>query len=129
MTERRKKVGACGNHCAGCQDFLVLIKNDDSLRQQVATNLTKEIGHEVSPEEVGCEGCWGRIHSSLVASLDCAIRQCVEAKGFATCAECSAFPCPTYLQQFSEDSHYVKNIRAIQKDGLDNWIAQQERAG
>ena len=125
MTKRPNEVGACGHYCAGCQDFLVLVKDDDAFRRQVATNLTKEVGRCVSPEEVGCEGCWGNIHNAIAASLECKIRQCVEAKGFATCAECTDFPCPMYLEQFPEDSHYVRNIRAIKQDGLDKWIAQQ----
>ncbi|MBN1383727.1 MAG: DUF3795 domain-containing protein [Elusimicrobia bacterium] len=125
MTKRRVEVGACGNFCAGCPDFEVLVKNDDSFRRQVAETLTKETGRHVSPEEVGCEGCWGKIHNDLAASLKCRIRQCVEAKGFATCAECGDFPCPMYLKQFPEDSQHGQNIRAIRNDGLDKWIAKQ----
>lgn len=125
MTERTNGVGACGNHCAGCQDFLVLMEDSDPLRRQVAANLTAELGREVLSAEVGCEGCWGSIHSSLVASLHCKIRQCVDARGFATCADCTEFPCLMYLEQFPENSQYVKNIRAIQKTGLDEWISQQ----
>jgi len=103
----------------------VLVKNDDAFRRQVADNLTKEVGQRVSAGEVGCEGCWGNIHSAIAASLECRIRQCCEAKAFTTCAECTDFPCPMYLEQFPEDSHYVRNIRAIRKDGLGKWIAQR----
>ncbi len=125
MTKRRNEVGACGNHCARCDDFQVLANNDDAFRKQVAARLSKEVGREVLPGEVGCKGCWGDIHTYLAASLECKIRQCVEARGSATCAECAEFPCPMFLEQFPEDSHYVRNIRAIKKEGLDNWIAQQ----
>jgi len=120
-----KEVGACGNHCAGCQDFLVLMKNDNAFCRQVAANLTKEVGREVLPEQVGCEGCWGNIHTALAASLQCKIRQCCDDRGFATCADCANFPCPAYLKQFPAGSHQANNIRAIKEHGLDNWIAQQ----
>ncbi|MBN1342579.1 MAG: DUF3795 domain-containing protein [Phycisphaerae bacterium] len=126
MTQRRTEIAPCGNHCAACQDFRVLVTNDDTLRKQVAANLTQETGRTIQPQDVGCEGCWGGIHNPLCASLECKIRQCADAKGLATCADCTDFPCPTYLVQFPEGSHCPTNIRAIKNTGLDTWLAQQE---
>jgi hypothetical protein len=128
MTERRTEVGACGNYCRGCLDFRALAENSDALRTEAASNIKQELNREIPLEQVGCEGCWGSIHNAWTASLDCKVRQCVEAKGFATCAECNDFACPMYLDQFAEGSDYVRNIRAIKRDGLDKWIAQQTNA-
>lgn len=125
MTTRRTEVGPCGNFCGGCPDFRVLKEGDDAFRRQVAANLTQEVGRPVSPEEVGCEGCWGGIHNALAASLECRIRQCADGKGFATCAECGDFPCVVYLKQFQEVGGCHQNIRAIQAAGLDQWIDRQ----
>ena len=126
MVARRNKVAPCGNYCAECPDFRVFVENDDALRRQVASDLTKEVGRDILPEEVGCEGCWGAIHSYFAASLKCEIRQCVETKGFATCAECDDYPCAVFSSQFADDSKCANNIRAIKKIGLDTWIDSTE---
>ncbi|MFW6303580.1 MAG: DUF3795 domain-containing protein [Candidatus Sumerlaeota bacterium] len=124
--DKAKEVGACGNICSGCPDFRVLQKNDPAFRRLVAAKLTEELGRDVAPDEIGCEGCWGNIHTHLAASLECPIRQCVDRKGFATCGECDLFPCGTYLAQFSEDSSYARNISTIRETGLDMWLAMQK---
>lgn len=58
--KRPREIGACGNYCAGCQDFLALQNNDNLLREQIQQNIAKEMGFNVPLDEVGCEGCWGR---------------------------------------------------------------------
>ncbi len=125
MTERRTEVGACGNHCGGCLDFRALVENDDALRNEAASNIKKELDEDVSLEQVRCEGCWCSIHNAWSASLECKIRQCVEAKGFTACSECNDFACSIYLRQFPEDSDQMKNIRAIKRVGMETWLAQQ----
>ncbi|MEW6355972.1 MAG: DUF3795 domain-containing protein [Planctomycetota bacterium] len=126
MTERRTEVGACGHYCAGCLDYRSLAENDDNLRRQVAATIKKEMNRDVPLDQVGCEGCWGNIHNAWTASLQCEIRQCVKAKGFATCADCRDFPCAVYLKQFAENSDYAKNIRAIQRDTLGIWLRNKQ---
>lgn len=126
MTERRKEAAACGNFCAGCLDYRVLAENDDALRKHVAVAISKELGQDILPGQVGCEGCWGSRHTPWAASPQCRIRQCVDIKGFATCAECTAFPCQTYSRQFASDSECAANIRAIRKFGLAAWIERQQ---
>ncbi len=128
MGERRTEVGACGNHCAECLDYRALAENSDVLCRKVAANLTKELNRPISPLHVGCEGCWGGIHNDVAASLKCRIRQCASLRHFCTCAECDGFPCDAYLKQFSDDSEYALNLRAIKSCGLDEWIARRTRA-
>ena len=126
--ERRKELSACGNHCGGCHDFLARARDDDALREEVSRVIKKELGLDVPPERVGCDGCWGEIHTPWAAWTGCAIRTCVETKGLATCAECADFPCATYLKQFDEASNEAKNLREIREAGADDWLASREDA-
>ena len=128
MTERRKEIGACGNCCVACLDYRALAEDSDELRRQVATAIRREMNRDLPLDQIGCRGCWGTIHTAWAASLDCKIRQCVVAKGFATCADCQSFACSVYLQQFAEDSDQSKNIKTIRQIGLEKWIAQHATA-
>jgi hypothetical protein len=123
MADRRTDVAPCGTYCAGCPDYLAFACDDDNLRRQVATAIKRETNENLSPDQVGCEGCWGTIHHTWSASFTCRIRQCVSSSGLATCAECQYFPCDDYLRQFAEDSEQARSIRAIRAQGLDAWLA------
>ena len=118
---RNRKVAACGIYCGGCNDYLAYLENDDELRKKVALEVKKDTTTDVPWRKVGCQGCWGDIHNPWTASLECKIRQCVEKKGFATCASCAAFPCETFSRQFDENSNPRKNIDRIKEVGLDTW--------
>jgi hypothetical protein len=126
MTERRREVGACGVYCGGCLDFRCLAENNEELRRQAATVINRETNRNLRPDQVGCEGCWGGIHNAWTASPECKIRRCAEAKGFATCADCSVFPCEPYSKQFGENSDNANHIRGIQKVGLATWLAGKQ---
>jgi hypothetical protein len=127
MTERRREVGACGMHCAGCLDYRALAMNDEELRNQAAATINKETGRNLRPDEVGCEGCWGSVHEPWCATLECKVRQCVNSKGFATCGDCQGFPCATYLAQFGEQGDHARNIREIRAVGLMTWLESKRR--
>jgi hypothetical protein len=129
MTDTPHAIGACGNYCGGCLDYRARAEDSDELRRQVAEAISRELGAEISPEQVGCGGCWGDIHTPWAASQSCAIRQCVSSKGATTCAECDAFPCQAYTSQFPADSEYAENIRAIQREGLDSWLSEKDAEG
>lgn len=126
MTERRREIGACGNYCTGCLDYRTLASNDPELRKQAVAVIKNETDIDVPLDQVGCEGCWGGIHEPWCATVECGIRKCVDAKGYATCAECLAFPCDVYLSQFDKDSEFAKSILAIREDGLDKWIKSKQ---
>ncbi|MFA5344574.1 MAG: DUF3795 domain-containing protein [Kiritimatiellia bacterium] len=129
MTRRKKNIGACGNHCGACLDYRALAEGCNDLRRQVASAIKREMNLDVPLDQVGCDGCWGGIHAAWAASLDCKIRQCVEARNYATCADCPDFACSTYLKQFAENSDQAKNINAIKQVGQDKWTAQQAASG
>ncbi|MBN2211868.1 MAG: DUF3795 domain-containing protein [Sedimentisphaerales bacterium] len=125
MTAKITAVGACGIYCGRGLDFRALAENDEYLRQQATSDVSRELNRGISPDQVGCEDCWGDIHNEFSASLSCGIRQCVPNKGYITCAECKDFPCDTHLLQFDAESQHVLNIQAIRQKGLKNWREEQ----
>jgi len=124
MTERRKEVGALREQLRSLLGLSRAHRKRDDLRRQVASAINKEMNLDIPLDQVGCDGCWGGIHTAWAASIGCRIRQCVEAKNFATCADCADFPCSIYLKQFADDSGQAKNIKKIKQVGLDAWIIQ-----
>jgi hypothetical protein len=121
----RKLIGACGNCCSKCNDYLAYVTKDRELRKKVAFEI-KEQGIEVSPDQVGCQGCWGNIHNAWSASLDCKIRQCAAGKSILTCAECDDFPCNIYRNQFDIRSSQAENINRIRQIGVESWFVEMD---
>lgn len=73
-----------------------------------------------------CPGCRIRSQSVSCKRYNC----CVKKNGYATCAECSTFPCEKYEQFFDWDSFVshkpcLSNVEAIKKLGLQSWLKQQ----
>ena len=122
MAERRNEVGPCGVHCAGCLDYRALATDDPEVRRRAAEAISRETGKDLRPGQVGCEGCWGGIHEAWCASPACEIRRCADGKGYATCAECSDFPCAAYLAQFGDGGEPAKKIEEIRTVGLAAWL-------
>ncbi|MDD5458262.1 MAG: DUF3795 domain-containing protein [Phycisphaerae bacterium] len=122
--DKRKLVGACGNYCGKCSDYIAYVTKDSELKKKVAEEIKKQFGMDISPEKIACEGCWGDIHNAWAASLECKIRQCALTKGILTCAECDSFPCKTYNEQFDNHSQQAKNINSIKQIGIDSWLLE-----
>lgn len=85
-------IAPCGIDCSVCDAFIATRDNNAALKQKLADNFKKQFGKDISFAELDCDGCSpeGR-HIGFCAR--CAIRSCAFGKGYATCAECSEFPC------------------------------------
>jgi hypothetical protein len=58
---------------------------------------------------------------------DCKIRECARRKGTAVCPKCDKYPCE-HIESLAE--HYptlIQDGKRLQKVGLKEWIAEQER--
>jgi hypothetical protein len=116
--DKKKLVGACGNYCGKCNDYIAYVTKDSELQMKVAEEIKGQCGMDIPPNKIACLGCWGEIHNAWSASLDCKIRQCAVNKGIVTCAECSDFPCKIYINQFDTHSPQAKNINRIRQVGI-----------
>ncbi len=83
-----KLISACGLNCAACDARIATISNNDELRQITADKW--KVGYnapDITPDMINCTGCREPGAKFSHCSV-CEIRNCVQAKGFDTCADC-----------------------------------------
>lgn len=115
-------VAAYGIYCGHCGDYLAHVNDDEDLRKKVAAEICQQLNIDVTPEQVGCLGCWGEIHTQWAASLGCQVRRCAEQRGLLSCALCDEFPCEELDRQIGQDSQSRGNLYRIREVGLDAWL-------
>jgi len=105
-----KLIACCGINCATCDARIATITNDDELRARTAEKWSSEFNSaDITPQTINCTGC-READSKFSYCEFCEIRNCVKAKGYATCGECSE------LQTCS----IVGNVLQIVPDALEN---------
>lgn len=104
----------CGIDCSVCDAYIATQQNDPVLKQKLADKYFQQFGKDIVPADLDCDGCAqeGR-HIGFCA--ECSIRSCAFAKGFATCAECSDFPCPKGSFIWTANSQSKANLEALKK--------------
>ncbi len=82
-------IACCGLDCSTCEAYIATINNDDNLRRQTAEKWTTLYNApNITAEMINCTGC--RMEGVKIGHCsECDIRNCVHAKGFATCGDCS----------------------------------------
>ena len=118
----RALIAACGMYCGDCGDYLAYVGNDEGLRSKVAAEIREQLNIDLTPEQVGCLGCWGEIHTPWAASLGCEVRRCAEGKGVLSCALCDGFRCERLDHQSSRGSKARTNLCRIKEVGLEVWL-------
>ena len=83
-----KLISCCGLNCATCDARIATMKNDDQLRKATAEKWKSMYNANISAEMINCTGCREE-GAKFSHCLVCEIRNCVKAKGFTTCGECS----------------------------------------
>lgn len=85
----KELIACCGINCDSCEARIATVSNDDAMRKSVAERWS-EMFHSpgIVAESINCTGC--RMPGVKFAHCEntCEIRKCVNAKGFATCADC-----------------------------------------
>ena len=83
-----KLIACCGLNCAACDARIATINDDDELRKvtadkwRVAYNVP-----DLTPSMINCTGC--RAEGVKLSHCEvCEIRNCANARGYNTCAEC-----------------------------------------
>lgn len=82
-------IAYCGLNCETCDTRLATIRDDDALREKVATLWSELNGVEITAEMINCEGC--RLDGVKTPYCDslCPIRQCAVSKNTESCGSCS----------------------------------------
>lgn len=110
-----KMIAFCGLDCKSCKAFIATEEDDDTKRKAVAEEWSKAFGHELSLEEINCNGCQNREGRHIDYCSICEIRKCGIAKGVENCALCIDYSCEK-LRKFHEQAPDAKrNLEEIQK--------------
>ncbi|MCK9558139.1 MAG: DUF3795 domain-containing protein [Candidatus Cloacimonetes bacterium] len=105
----------CGIDCQICDAFKATNTNDQDLFKKLQDNYKQQFNKDIAIEDLACDGCSSvGIHISFCAV--CEIRVCAISKGYATCAECSDFPCTKGSFIWTSNSVSKANLEALRKD-------------
>jgi len=122
MEKKKSLTAPCGLDCFNCELY------EDNLTPQFAELIHTKMG--VPKEAIPCQGCRKQdgVHFHLTAG--CATLDCVKAKGVDLCCDCGDFPCALLAPVADQAARYPHNMKVynlcrIQKDGLENWIANE----
>ena len=92
MDNEQHLIACCGIDCGRCDARKATLADDDALREQTARLWSRLNGVPIAPSDIHCTGCRCDGAKTVFCSTMCEIRRCVRAKGYATCADCSAMP-------------------------------------
>ena len=81
-------ISCCGLNCADCGARKATFLNDDELRKQTAEEWSKQFNATIPFEMINCTGCREE-GVKFVHCNECEVRNCVQAKGYATCGDCA----------------------------------------
>jgi len=84
-----KLIACCGIDCATCDARIATVTNDNALREKTAKKWETQFSIPDLPiEAINCMGCRADGLKFSYCEM-CEIRNCVHAKGFQTCGDCS----------------------------------------
>jgi hypothetical protein len=84
-----KLISCCGLNCATCDARIATVANDDELRKATAEKWAVMFNApDLTYDKINCTGCREE-GAKFSHCLECEIRNCVRAKGFDTCGDCS----------------------------------------
>jgi hypothetical protein len=109
-----KSIAFCGIDCGECKAFIATEKNDNSMRNEIAKEWSKEFGHEIKPEEINCDGCLNVDGLHIGYCGMCEIRKCAMDKEIENCAYCTDFKCEKLVkfhEQASKAKQKLEDIR------------------
>lgn len=85
----KKLIACCGLDCENCDSRIATINNDDELRERTARRWSElNNAPEITAATINCMGCRAEGVKTVFCSDLCAIRKCVNDKGFETCGDC-----------------------------------------
>lgn len=85
----------CGLDCETCDARTATLTDDNALREKTARKWSEMNNMPIHAESINCIGCrTDGVKCSYCGN--CAIRSCVNSKGFETCGDCDGLDtCPT----------------------------------
>ena len=108
-------IACCGLVCTECGAFLAALNDDDEMRRKTAEEWS-QMGADIKPEDVDCDGCLSDSERVFSFVSECKIRACCAEKGLANCAPCDDYPCEllTKCHEYSPEAR--QRLDAIRAD-------------
>ena len=86
-------IAYCGLDCKKCEAYIATQSNDGRQISRVAEKWSVKFQVEIEPVHILCDGCKAEGKKSFYCVSLCQVRKCCISKKYATCNECSNFPC------------------------------------
>ena len=85
----KQLIACCGLDCESCDARIATVRDDNELREKTA-QLWSKLNNipEITADTINCMGCRVDGVKTMYCSDMCAIRKCVNEKGFNTCGDC-----------------------------------------
>lgn len=81
----------CGYRCDLCLAYRPNMLASPENAQKLSDGWHTYFGFRIPPEKILCDGCLASTDETL--DIGCAVRPCVNARGFETCAQCGDYLC------------------------------------
>jgi len=126
MNNKYQLLGYCGLFCGtDCEVYRAANSPDIAVKRKMADLVERQLGIKIDPNNLWCEGCQGPEAKMWCECRICLIRRCGKSHGVKICTECSHYPCPVMELWLSESNYSPKNLREINKLGLDQWLSKK----
>ena len=136
LSEKFKRyVGYCGEYCPTCEwhtgkikesakNLLEILDGHPELKfiaEKYGTCNYEQLYKSLKwlSTEIYCRGGNCRAGDGWT---NCPIRKCCTAKGLDFCFQCPEFPCKTLSEHELFGEKYVRRLKEIRDEGLENWI-------
>jgi hypothetical protein len=109
-----KLIACCGLNCATCDARIATVTNDNELRAKTAEKWKVQYNvPDISPEMINCTGC-REAGVKFGYCEHCEIRNCLQSKGFQTCADCDKMEiCPIVGNVYKYVPDALENLKSL----------------
>ncbi len=92
-------IAYCGLNCEKCPAYQATQDNDQTLREKVAVDWSKEFNVDLTAFDINCDGCKSVEGAHFSHCFECPMRLCAMERSLSTCADCGEYPCKD-LEEF-----------------------------
>jgi len=109
-----KLIACCGIDCAACDARIATLADDNVLREATAKKWAEQFSAPgITAESINCTGC-RQEGVKFSHCYECEIRNCADAKGYNTCAECNELEtCPIVGAIFQYMPELKENLKSL----------------
>jgi hypothetical protein len=128
MVIKPELVAPCGLYCGVCGVYYATRDNNLKFLEKLVNVYKSNIPgmDSLKPEDLLCDGCLSD-RKSIFCRI-CAIRECVQQKGYEGCNECDIFPC-RQIDEFPMPVGKKVILRTVpywRQQGTQKWIEDEE---